>query len=187
MARRRARGLVAVAAAAAAVTLGACGREDFENEPRPPLPFDVSVELSDKEVVLSPAEFGAGIATFTIVNLTDEPAVLSIDGPTVDESDEIPAGATDVLKTEVKEGDYEARAEGSSATPFEFGSPPSARAPRTSCCCPRRRLCLCLEPRPRPRSRSCRGGRSRERSIASTPRLGGLDLLPPASARCAPP
>ena len=36
MARRRARGLVAVAVAAAAVTLGACGRDDFENEPRPP-------------------------------------------------------------------------------------------------------------------------------------------------------
>jgi hypothetical protein len=120
MARRRARGLVAVAVAAAAVALGACGREDFENEPRPPLPFDVSVEVNDKEVILSPKEFGAGIATFTIANLSDEPAVLAIDGPTVDESDEIPAGATDVLKTEVVTGDYEAVAEGTNAKPFVF-------------------------------------------------------------------
>lgn len=120
MARRRARGLVAVAVAAAAVTLGACGRDDFENEPRPPVPFDASVEISEEAVIVSPQKFGAGIATFTIVNLTDEPTVLAIDGPTVDESDEIPAGATAVLKTEVKEGDYEAEAEGTSATPFDF-------------------------------------------------------------------
>ncbi len=51
MSRRRARGLVAITAAAAALTLGACGRDDFENEPRPPLPFDVSVELGQKQVV----------------------------------------------------------------------------------------------------------------------------------------
>ncbi len=112
--------MVAVAVAAAAVTLGACGRDDFENEPRPPLPFDVSVEVSEEAVIFSPAQFGAGIATFTIVNLTDEPAVFAIDGPTVDESEEIPAGATGVLKTEVVTGDYEAVAEGTSATPFEF-------------------------------------------------------------------
>lgn len=112
--------MVGVAVAAAAVTLGACGREDFENEPRPPLPFDVSVEVSDKAVILSPKEFGSGIATFTIVNLSDEPTVFAIDGPTVDESAEIPPGTTDVLKTEVKEGDYEAEAEGSAAKPFEF-------------------------------------------------------------------
>ena len=120
MARRRARALVAVAVAAAAVTLAACGREDFENEPRPPLPFDVSAEVSDKAVILSPSEFGAGIATFTIVNLSDEPVVLAIDGPTVDESDEIATGTTGVLKTEVVEGEYEAEAEGTSAKPFEF-------------------------------------------------------------------
>jgi len=120
MARRRARGMIAVAVAAAAVTLGACGREDFENEPRPPLPFDVSVELNEDEVILSPKTFGAGIATFTIVNLTDEPTSFSIDGPTVDESDEVPPGATDTLKTEVVTGDYEGVAEGNASKPFEF-------------------------------------------------------------------
>lgn len=109
-----------VAVAAAAVTLGACGRDDFENEPRPPLPLEVSVKLSDEEVVLSPAEFGAGIATFTIANLSDEPTTLAIDGPTSDESGEIPPGATGVLKTNVVTGDYEAVAAGSSAKPFEF-------------------------------------------------------------------
>ncbi len=112
--------MIAVAVAAAAVTLGACGREDFENEPRPPLPFDVSVELNEDEVILSPKTFGAGIANFTIVNLTDEPTSFSIDGPTVDESDEVPPGATATLKTEVETGDYEGAAEGNASKPFEF-------------------------------------------------------------------
>ena len=112
--------MIAVAVAAAAVTLGACGREDFENEPRPPLPFDVSVELNEEEVILSPKTFGAGIATFTIVNFTDEPTSFSIDGPTVDESDEVPPGATATLKTEVVTGSYEGAAEGNTSTPFEF-------------------------------------------------------------------
>lgn len=112
--------LVAVAVAAAAVTLGACGRDDFENEPRPPIPYDVSVKVSESEVVVSPAEFGAGIANFTIVNLTDEPVVFAIDGPTVDESTEIPPGTTDVLRTEVVTGDYEATVEGAPVAPFEF-------------------------------------------------------------------
>lgn len=120
MARRRARGLVAVAVAATAVALGACGEDDFENDPRPPVPFDVSVEISDDGVVVAPAEFGAGIATFTIANLTDEPAVLAIDGPTAEESNEIAPSATDVIRTEVVTGDYEAVAVGTSAPPFDF-------------------------------------------------------------------
>ncbi|CAN5517084.1 hypothetical protein BH20ACT15_BH20ACT15_12380 [soil metagenome] len=124
MARRRVKGLVAVAVAAAAVTLGACGRDDFENEPRPPVPFEVSVELGPKAVVLSPAEFGAGIATFTIANLSDDPVRLSIDGPTTSSSDEILPGDTGVLKTEVVTGDYEAAADGTDATPFEFAVGP---------------------------------------------------------------
>lgn len=112
--------MVAVAVAAAAATLGACGRDDFENEPRQAIPYDVSVKVSESGVVVSPAEFGAGIAGFTILNLTDEPVVFAIDGPTVDESNEISPRTTGVLRTEVVTGDYEATVEGAPVAPFEF-------------------------------------------------------------------
>ena len=62
-------GLAGRGFAAAAVTLGACRREDLEGQARPPLPFDVSVQVSEQGVILSPTRgSSAGIATFTIAD-----------------------------------------------------------------------------------------------------------------------
>lgn len=120
MARRRGTALFAVAIALAAVTVAGCGRDDFENEPRPPLPTDVSVELGEDAVVVSPAEFGAGIATLTIANLGPVPASLAIDGPSAAESEEIAPGDTAVLKAELVTGEYEAGVVGTDVEPFLF-------------------------------------------------------------------
>jgi len=110
---------VALAAGLAIVAVG-CGRDDFENDPRPALPAEISVEIGDKAVVVSPSEFGAGLVNFTIANLADTPASVEIDGPTVAESEEIAPGATGILKVEVETGDYEASVQGAEAAPFEF-------------------------------------------------------------------
>lgn len=118
--RRRGRALAALAVALAAVAVAGCGRDDFENDPRPPLPAEVSIEIGEDEVVVSPAEFGAGLVNFTIANLGDTEASVAIDGPTTAESDEVAPGGTTILKTEVVTGDYEASALGTEATPFEF-------------------------------------------------------------------
>ena len=118
--RRRGRALIALVVAVGAVALTGCGRDDFENDPRPPLPAEVSIEIGEKEVIVSPAEFGAGLVNFTIANLGETEAAIAIDGPTTAESDEVAPGGTTILKTEVSTGDYEAEALGTDASPFEF-------------------------------------------------------------------
>ena len=70
--RRRGRALVAVTAGLAALTIAACGGDDYENEPRPPTPAEISIQVADDELTVSPSEFGAGIANITILNIGEE-------------------------------------------------------------------------------------------------------------------
>lgn len=119
MRRSRGRALVVAVLGLAALVAG-CGRDDFDNEPRPPVAAEVSIEIGEDAVTVSPAEFGAGLVNFTIANLGDVPASIAIDGPTVAESVEVAPAGTTQLKTEVVTGDYEATAEGSEAEPFDF-------------------------------------------------------------------
>ena len=118
--RERGRALLVGAIVLAALAVAGCGRDDHENDPRPPVPAEVSVKLGQEEVVVSPSEFGAGPTNFTIANLGDRDVVLAIDGPTVAQSDEVPPGGTGTLKTELVSGDYRASAEGGDAAPFNF-------------------------------------------------------------------
>lgn len=120
MPRRRGRALATAILAVAALAVAGCGRDDFENDPRPPVPAEVGIEIGDEEVVVSPSVFGAGLVVFTIANLSDTSAAVEIDGPTTAESAEIAPGATTSLKTEVKTGNYEASIKGAVADSFEF-------------------------------------------------------------------
>ena len=104
----------------AAIAVTGCGRDDFENDPRPATAAEISVEIGSDEVVVSPREFGAGMVNFTIANLGDIEATLAIDGPTVAESDQVAPGGTATLKTELVSGAYRASAEGTDAIPFDF-------------------------------------------------------------------
>lgn len=116
----RGRALAAVAAVAAALTVSACGGDDQGFEPRPPVPAQISVQVADDTLTVSPAEFGAGTASFTIVNLGEEPTAIEIDGPTAAETEEIVPGTSTELKMEMETGDYEAIAAGVGAEPFAF-------------------------------------------------------------------
>jgi hypothetical protein len=109
-----------VAVGLAAVAIAACGRDDFENEPRPPVPASVTVKIGDGEVVISPRTVGAGLVNFEIANFEDTPATFSIVGPTEAESEEIPARGNNSLKTQLETGTYQASANGVEATPFSF-------------------------------------------------------------------
>lgn len=122
--RRRGRALVALAVGLAALAIAACGSDDFENEPRPAVPAEVSIELGDRSISVSPSEFGAGLTNFTVVNLGDVVAAIEIDGPTDAQSDEISPGDTATFKTELTTGEYEATASGGVAEPFEFAVGP---------------------------------------------------------------
>jgi hypothetical protein len=118
--RRRARALTAAAIGIAVLAVAGCGRDDFENEPRPAVPAEVGIKLGADEVVVSPREVGAGLVNFTIANLGDTPGSVEITGPTEAASDEIAPGATTILKTELETGEYEAIASDAEAAPFEF-------------------------------------------------------------------
>jgi hypothetical protein len=120
MLRERGRVLLSAAALVTALAIAGCGRDDFKNDPRPPIPAEVSVKIAKDGVGVSPREFGAGLVNFTIANLTTEPGTLAISGPVDASSQEIPAAGTDTIKLDMKTGDYEASVSGTAARPFSF-------------------------------------------------------------------
>ena len=87
-----------------------CGRDDFKNDPRPPTPLEVTVEMTDKAVQVAPANFGAGLVNFVIANTSDNDAVFEIKGPVDERSSTIPARGNTVFKVQLKQGSYEASA-----------------------------------------------------------------------------
>jgi hypothetical protein len=111
---------VAAALVVVAVVVAGCGRDDFENNPRPPVPAEVSVKIARDGIAVSPKEFGAGLANFTIANLTTKPGTLAINGPVDADSDEIPAAGTGTIKVAMKTGSYEASVSGIAVRPFSF-------------------------------------------------------------------
>ncbi len=121
MLRERGRPLPFIAAAVVTgLILAGCGRNDFKNDPRPPIPAEVSVKIAKDGVGVSPREFGAGLVNFTIANLTTEPGTLAIQGPVDASSEEIVPAGTGTIKVDMKPGSYEASVSGVSARPFSF-------------------------------------------------------------------
>jgi hypothetical protein len=120
MVRRRGRTLLVASALLAALIVTGCGRNDFKNDPRPPVPAEVAVKIAKSGVGISPKEFGAGLVNFTIANLTDTTGTLAIHGPVNADSDEIPPGSAETLKVEMKTGSYEASVDGLAVRPFNF-------------------------------------------------------------------
>ena len=112
MARRRGRAVLAALATVAVLAVAGCGRDDFENDPRPAVPAEITVKISDQDVVVSPAEFGAGLVNFTIANLTNDTAILTVEGPVVAETGEIPPNGNAILKAEMESGSYDVSVEG---------------------------------------------------------------------------
>jgi hypothetical protein len=120
MLRERGRVLLFAAALVTALAVAGCGRDDFKNDPRPPVPAEVSVKIAKDGVAVSPKEFGAGLVNFTIANLTTAPGTLAIHGPVDADSSEIPPAGTDMVKVDMKTGSYEASVSGTAVRPFSF-------------------------------------------------------------------
>jgi hypothetical protein len=120
MLRERGRVLLFAAALVTALAVAGCGRDDFKNDPRPPIPAEVSVKIAKDGVAVSPKEFGAGLVNFTIANLTTDPGTLAIHGPVDAGSSEIPPAGTGTVKVDMKTGSYEASVSGIAVRPFSF-------------------------------------------------------------------
>jgi hypothetical protein len=90
--------------------IGACGEDDFPNDPRPPAPIELTAAIDPRSVSISPQSLGAGLVVLTVSNQTDEPTRLTLEGPTSATSNEIPPGGTGSIKAALAEGEYEAAA-----------------------------------------------------------------------------
>ncbi len=112
--------MLAAAVALAALVVAGCGRDDFNNDPRPPVPAEVSVKIAPDGVAVSPKVFGAGLVNFTVANLTNETGSLAIHGPVDATSNDIGPGDADTVKVAMKTGSYEASVDGFAARPFSF-------------------------------------------------------------------
>jgi hypothetical protein len=103
-----------------ALAAAGCGRDDFKNDPRPPVPAEVAVKIAGDGVGVSPKTFGAGLVVFTAANLTNQAGSLAIHGPVSASTSEIPPGGTGSVKVDMKTGSYEASVDGIALRPFRF-------------------------------------------------------------------
>jgi hypothetical protein len=108
-----ARVVLAAALVGLVLTLSACGsNSDDRNQPRPPVPINISVELSPTRVTASPAKFGAGPITLLISNQSGASQTLTIDGPRLRQSaGPINPQDTATLKVTVGSGAYQLAAD----------------------------------------------------------------------------
>jgi hypothetical protein len=120
MLRRRGKAVWLSAALLAFVALAGCGRDDFKNDPRPPVPAEISVKIAKQGVAVSPKEFGAGLVNFTVANLTDRSGALAVHGPVDATSPQVPPAGAVTFKVEMKTGNYEASVDGIALRPFSF-------------------------------------------------------------------
>ena len=91
--------------------LSGCGEDDFENEPRPPSPVELTAAIDRNSVTIAPSDPNAGLVVITISNQTTESTQLVLEGPEeTTSSGEIPPRGTGSIKTELVQGEYEATA-----------------------------------------------------------------------------
>jgi hypothetical protein len=107
MRRRSAAALLAIAAA----TIAGCGSEDFPNDPRPASGVELSARVDARRIVIAPNETGAGLATITISNQSDDDVKLDIDGPTKAATNPISAGGVGTVQLNLEQGNYSIRSD----------------------------------------------------------------------------
>lgn len=100
--------LLATLAVTSGALIAGCGSDTVNTEDRPARAIEVSVRIGPKGLQVSPRSFGAGLANFTIANLSDYPATLSIEGPGPIPGNEIQPGGSENLQGDLVQGSYTA-------------------------------------------------------------------------------
>ena len=75
----------AVVAALALALAGCGGGEDFKNEPRPPVPLQLTGVITKQKLTISPNKVGAGPVVITVSNQTPQSRTLTLDGNGIQE------------------------------------------------------------------------------------------------------
>jgi hypothetical protein len=72
--------------AAAALALAGCGGgKDFANDPRPPVPLQLTGVITKSKVTISPNKVGAGPVTIKVSNQSGQARTLTLDGQGIQE------------------------------------------------------------------------------------------------------
>lgn len=67
------------------VLAGCGGGKDFANDPRPPVPLQLTGIITPKKVTISPNRIGAGPVVITVSNQTSQSRTLTLDGNGIQE------------------------------------------------------------------------------------------------------
>ena len=77
---------VTLGMAAAVLALAGCGGgKDFANNPRPPVPLQLTGVITKNKVTISPNKVGAGPVVITVSNQTGRAHTLTLDGQGIQE------------------------------------------------------------------------------------------------------
>lgn len=121
---RRIRAGALMALCAAGLALSGCGEDDFENEPRPPTPVELTGVIREDKVTVSPHELGAGPVVITVSNQTKAAHTLTLessDGGTIREQvGPINPLDTATLQRTLEPGSYTVSAGSETAVPREI-------------------------------------------------------------------
>jgi hypothetical protein len=100
------------AAVAAAAVVAGCGEDDFENEPRPPVPMELTGVIQADKLTVSPSRnIGAGPFVITISNQTDAEHTITLEGESiVEEVGPVAPLDTATIQRTLAPGSYEVRA-----------------------------------------------------------------------------
>jgi len=93
-----------------ALGVSGCGEDDFENEPRPPTPKQLTGVITEEKVTVSPNALGAGPVVITVSNQTEMPHTITLesaDGGTIrEQSSPINPLDTATIQRTLKPGQY---------------------------------------------------------------------------------
>jgi hypothetical protein len=116
----RARAITVSVLAAGAVAAG-CGEEDFANEPRPPVPVELTGVIQEEAVTVSPSRIGAGPVVITISNQTDRDTTITLEGTSTRRRvGPVAPLDTATIQSTLDPGFYEVRAGSEVALPQEI-------------------------------------------------------------------
>jgi hypothetical protein len=116
----RARAITATVLAAGAAAAG-CGQEDFANEPRPPVPVELTGVIQADAVTVSPSRIGAGPILITISNQTYHDTTVTLEGGSISTRlGPVAPLETATIQTTLDPGRYEVKAGSKVALPREI-------------------------------------------------------------------